>query len=144
MYSGISIMSQTHKGLHCLFHCTQTCSDQYSYVRWWEQPWYFLFFWIFFVVYTFYILTLRLFLLHSCFTEADSHELCSVLVPEYPFTVFRACGWSHDEGGVCWEVRRFLLSRSLTKLSSCTSLLKIAENMIILKRNHLQELGIKM
>lgn len=40
-------------------------------------------------------------------------------------------------------MQRFLLSRSPMHLSSCASLLKIAEKMIILKRSHLQELGLK-
>lgn len=55
-------------------YCMWACSSQYSYIKQWKKPGYSLlplnFF--FFLVYTFYILPLKLFLLHSCFTETQT------------------------------------------------------------------------
>lgn len=59
----------------------------------------------FFLGYTFYILPLKLFLLHSCFTETQTPTglTWSDTYLEYPFAVFDFCSWLYNEEGVCSE-----------------------------------------
>lgn len=60
---------------------------------------------LFFLVYTLYILPLKLFLLHSCFTEAQTPTgpTWSSMYLEYPFTLFDFCSRLYNEEGVCSE-----------------------------------------
>ena len=59
----------------------------------------------FFLVYTLYILPLKLFLLHSCFTETQTPTgpTWSAMYLEYPFTLFDFCSRLYNEEGVCSE-----------------------------------------
>ena len=62
-------------------------------------------FFFFFLVYTLYILPLKLFLLHSCFTETQTPTgpTWSTMYLEYPFTLFDFCSRLYNEQGVCSE-----------------------------------------
>lgn len=87
------------------FYCIWACSNQYSYMKQWEKPCYSLLPLNFFLVYTFYILPLKLFLLHSCFTETQTPTgpARPAVYLEYPFTVFDFCSQLYNEEGVCSE-----------------------------------------
>lgn len=99
----------------------------------------------FFLVYTLYILPLKLFLLHSCFTKTQTLRapLGHAMYLECPFTLFDFCSWlyNEEEYAVSLEIP---INQVTHESIFVLFFIRNSRNMIIFKHNCLEELGFKI